>query len=66
MQRINISVEDNLLSRLDSYAKKCGYTRSGLIATAVNEYIFAKEKEPEISKALEELKNKIDDIVNQK
>lgn len=66
MQRINISVEDNLLTRLDAYAKKFGYTRSAFIAVAVNDYLFAKEKEPELKAMMEEFNAKLESLVNQK
>ncbi|MGA2499406.1 MAG: type II toxin-antitoxin system HicB family antitoxin [Tepidisphaeraceae bacterium] len=39
--RINITLPERILYRLDRTAKKQGRTRSGLLSTAVSEYIAA-------------------------
>jgi len=39
MARVNISVPENLLSKIDSYATKTGATRSGMLVNAALEYI---------------------------
>ena len=39
--RINITLPERILARLDRTAKKRGQTRSGLLATAASEYIAA-------------------------
>ncbi|MFI5382308.1 MAG: type II toxin-antitoxin system HicB family antitoxin [Tepidisphaerales bacterium] len=39
--RINITLPERILTRLDRTAKKQGRTRSGLLSTAVSEYITA-------------------------
>ncbi|MEK7286761.1 MAG: type II toxin-antitoxin system HicB family antitoxin [Nitrospirota bacterium] len=38
-KRINISVSENLLSKIDAYATREGETRSGLLVTAALEYM---------------------------
>ena len=38
-KRINISVPENLLSKIDAYATREGETRSGLLVTAALEYM---------------------------
>ena len=55
MAKINISVDDDTLLRADDFAKKNGVSRSALIAIALNDYIYAKEKEPEVTRALKRL-----------
>ena len=37
--RVNITVPENLLSKIDSYATKTGATRSGMLVNAALEYI---------------------------
>lgn len=37
--RVNISVPENLLSKIDSYATRTGSTRSGMLVSAALEYI---------------------------
>ena len=39
--RINITLPERILARLDRTAKKQGQTRSGLLSTAASEYIAA-------------------------
>ena len=39
--RINITLPERILARIDRTAKKRGQTRSGLLATAASEYIAA-------------------------
>lgn len=42
-KKINISIDDELLSRLDNYADTNYLTRSGLISIALNNYLTQKE-----------------------
>jgi predicted RNase H-like HicB family nuclease len=39
VKRINISIPENILSKIDSFAQREGETRSGLLATAALAYI---------------------------
>jgi predicted RNase H-like HicB family nuclease len=39
MARVNISVPENLLSKIDSYAMRTGASRSGMLVNAALEYI---------------------------
>lgn len=43
MAKINISINDDLLERLDNYANENYTTRSGLIGTALSEYLNSRE-----------------------
>ena len=45
-RRINVTIPERVLSRVDDYAKETGDSRSGLMAAAVLEYISQRlEKE---------------------
>ena len=39
VKRVNITIPENLLSKIDTYAEKEGESRSGLLVTAALEYI---------------------------
>lgn len=41
--KINITIDDELLSRADDFAKKNYLSRSGLISYALNDYLTQKE-----------------------
>ena len=44
-RRINITIPERVLSRVDAYAKRTGDSRSGLIAAAALEYITRRRDE---------------------
>lgn len=46
MKRINITIDENLLNRIDSYTKKRYGSRSGLIAYVLSSYLDSVEKDP--------------------
>lgn len=62
MKRVNISLEENVLSRLDDFSKKSGLNRSALITVAVNSYIDAQEKIPTLQNELDKLKIAFDEL----
>jgi metal-responsive CopG/Arc/MetJ family transcriptional regulator len=43
MSKIQISMNDELLKRADNYADENGLTRSGLITTALVDYLSSRE-----------------------
>lgn len=43
MAKVNITLDDRLLEKLDSYADQNFTSRSGLISTAVNQYLLQQE-----------------------
>ena len=43
MAKVQISINDNLLKRLDDFADENYTSRSGLIQTAVTEYLNTRE-----------------------
>ena len=53
MAKVQISLDDELLERIDFYAKNTYATRSGLIARVLVE--FLDEKEPKLQERLERL-----------
>jgi predicted RNase H-like HicB family nuclease len=42
-KRINITLPERLLTSVDHFAKKCGESRSGLLARAVTDYMASHE-----------------------
>lgn len=53
--RINITIDDQLLARVDAFAQSHGFTRSGLMATAADTYMEAADKAPIARDQLSEL-----------
>lgn len=51
MARLQISMDDTVLERVDSFAKTAGLTRSAFLSMAALDYINAKEKAPVITSA---------------
>ena len=49
--KINITVPDTLLEKMDDYAKANAMTRSGLIQLATSQYIQAQEMMPSLNNA---------------
>ena len=45
VRRINVTIPERVLSRVDAYAKRTGDSRSGLIAVAALEYITRRNDE---------------------
>lgn len=50
-KKINITVPDTLLEKVDAYAEKNAMTRSGLIQLAVSQYLQAQEMMPNLNNA---------------
>lgn len=61
--RLNISMDKDLIARTDKFARKMGLSRSAVIAAALNEYMDAKDKEPEVTAAVAEFYEKLKSIV---
>lgn len=51
-KKINITVDEELLGRIDKYAKANAMTRSGLLAMAAVQYLSAVELMPSVNKLL--------------
>lgn len=51
MARLQISMDDVVLERVDSFAKSAGLSRSAFLSMAALDYIKAKEKAPVITSA---------------
>lgn len=54
MKRINISMDDIVAERVDTFCEKHNIARSKLISLAVSEYISAQEQLPIVTKDLKE------------
>lgn len=48
--KINVSMDDSLVARMDNYADENYTTRSGLITTALTQYLNAKEMVTAVTK----------------
>ena len=53
--RINITIDEDVLDRLDSFADSHGMTRSALLSTAALQYMEAFDKAPIAREQLSEL-----------
>lgn len=51
-KKLNVTIREDLLERMDDYADNNGMTRSGLIAIAVTQYLNAVEAMPSVNKLL--------------
>lgn len=55
MKRINITLEENLLSQMDEFSSDRGISRSALIASSVRDYMSSVDSLSEISKQVSQL-----------
>lgn len=51
-KKLNVTIREDLVERMDEYADENGMTRSGLIAVAVTQYLNAVEAMPSVTKLL--------------
>lgn len=57
MARIQISIDDEVLQKVDAYVKSCGLSRSAFLALAATDYIKAKETAPIITGSFASMAN---------
>ena len=62
MKRVNVSLDDTVLSRADMFSKKSGLSRSSLITVALNTYIDTQEQLPDVQFQLDELKKALSEL----
>lgn len=55
MARIQVSVPDEVLEKIDKVAKDLGVNRSAFLVVAAGEYISAREKAPKLTAIFSEL-----------
>lgn len=55
--RVNITLDDKILERLDRYAKENGYKRSTLIGVCIRDFLDAKEVAPKMQKLMQDFLN---------
>lgn len=53
--KFNVSMDDELFERFDSFSKKVHVSRSALIAMSIQQYMDAQEKIPNLMSSLDEL-----------
>lgn len=53
--KINISVNPELLERMDIYSKNNAISRSGLISLAVSQYLNSIEMQPKVKQLMNQL-----------
>ena len=54
-KKLNVTIREDLLERMDNYADENGMTRSGLIAISVTQYLNAVEAMPSVNKLLKSM-----------
>lgn len=60
MARVQISLDDEVLTRIDTFAKSVGLSRSSFLSMAALDYISAKEKAPIISSTFAQFASLLD------
>ena len=60
--RIQVSMDPDLLGRIDGFAKKSSVSRSALIAMACTSFIDAQEKMPELQSQIALLNSEIEKL----
>lgn len=55
--RVNITLDDKLLERLDKFASDNGYKRSTLVGVCIREFLDAKEVAPKMQKLMQDFLN---------
>lgn len=64
MARVQISIDNDVLKRVDEFSKKSGLSRSSFLSMAALDYIESKEKAPLISSAFASMASLLDARVN--
>lgn len=62
MKRVQISLDDDVLSRMDTFTREKGLNRSSLITLATMSYIEAQEAMPDLQKQIDELKRAMETL----
>lgn len=63
MAKVQISVADDVLFKVDEYAKQVGLSRSALLSTSVLEYIDSRKKAPLVTEAFSSFASLLDSRV---
>ena len=51
VRKIQISIQEDVLERVDAFAKRNGMSRSGLLQLGASQYITAQEAMPSVNRA---------------
>lgn len=60
--RVNLSIDSEVLSRIDKYVHENGLTRSAFMTFASDQFIKAKSIEPELKNTLENLASSFESL----
>lgn len=60
MVKVQITIKEELLKKVDEQAKRAGLSRSAFLSLTASDYISAKEKAPKLSEAFLEMAKLID------
>ena len=63
-KKINITLDEELLDRIDKYAKSNAMSRSGLLAMSAAQYLNAVESMPSINKLLNSMVAVVEGTLN--
>lgn len=63
MARVQISIDDDVLEKIDAFAKQSALSRSAFLSMAAVDYIAAKEKAPLITSAFSSMAALLDSRV---
>lgn len=63
-KKINITLDEELLERIDKYAKTNAMSRSGLLAMSAAQYLNAVESMPSINKLLNSMVAVVEGTLN--
>lgn len=61
-KKLNISLSDAVVERLNNFAEKKGVSKSSVIAMSLNTYIDAQEQLPVVASQLDELSRMVKDL----
>ena len=62
MRRLNITIDDAICDKIDTFARNHGLTRSALLTTSALTYIEAQNQMPEVQAQLDELKKALEEL----
>lgn len=64
MVKVQITIKEELLKKVDEQAKRAGLSRSAFLSLTASDYISAKEKAPKVSEAFVRMATLIDQRMN--
>lgn len=62
MKKFNVSFDEETFERVENFIKKTKVNRSALLRAAVNQYIDAQERMPDLLEEIDKLKVAFEDL----